>query len=440
MILNQTLLIFFLILLHGFFVAVEYATAVSYRIQLNILSDINGRIGQITSRWLGDLKRRERMISTAQTCVIFTSLALGVVGLRLFDQLLGPLTQKITLPPSLSFLSVIFPALPFLCTLLAVGGLNNILGEQLPKMLALESLERFVLLAVPVMRVLSTLLSPFTRLLAGTASGLAKALGISSIENDSSAYSLAEIKQMVSHPEIAGNIEEPEREMLTAVIDFGEMLVRQLCIPRTEVVAVEADTPVDDVVRLAIETGVTKLPVYKGDLDQVLGIVHLRDMVRIMQNGNANGSTARDLARETLFVPETIFVNDLLRQFRDERKHIAIVLDEFGGTAGLVTLEDLLEEIVGDVQDPFEAGQPLIEELPDGSALIEGKALIEEVNEYFSLQLVDEDYDTLAGYMLGKLGRIPKEGDVAYDWDQGIHLTVEKMDRMRIAQITLKRF
>ena len=160
MILNQTLLIFFLILLHGFFVAVEYATAVSYRIQLNILSDINGRIGQITSRWLGDLKRRERMISTAQTCVIFTSLALGVVGLRLFDQLLGPLTQKITLPPSLSFLSVIFPALPFLCTLLAVGGLNSILGEQLPKMLALESLERFALLAVPVMRVISTLMNP----------------------------------------------------------------------------------------------------------------------------------------------------------------------------------------------------------------------------------------------------------------------------------------
>ena len=143
---------------------------------------------------------------------------------------------------------------------------------------------------------------------------------------------------------------------------------------------------------------------------------------------------------KTLFVPETISVNDLLRHFRVGRKHIAIVLDEFGGTAGLVTLEDLLEEIVGDVQDPFEEDQQLIAELPDGSALIEGKALIEEVNEYFNLQLLDSDYDTLAGYMLGKLGRIPMEGDVAYDWDQGVHLTVEKMDRMRIAQITLKRF
>ena len=440
MILRQILLIFILIALNGFFVAVEYAAAASYRIQLDILTDIDTKAGQITRRWLGDLRRRERMISTAQICIAFINLSLGVVGLGLFNQLLGDHIQSVVFPAWLAFLNAVLPTVPFICTLLLVGGLNIVLGEQLPKVLALESLERFALRAVPVMRVISTLMNPFTSLLAGAAAGLASVFGISNIENGSSVYSLAEIRQMVSRPEMAGGIEEPEREMLTAVIDFGEMLVRQLSVPRTEVVAVEADSPVNDVVRLAIETGVTKLPVYEGDLDQVLGIVHLRDMVRVLQDGSSNGTTARDLARETLFVPETISVNDLLRQFRDERKHIAIVLDEFGGTAGLVTLEDLLEEIVGDVQDPFDADQPLFTELPDGSARIEGKALIEEVNEYFGLQLVDEDYDTLAGYMLGKLGRIPVEGDVAYDWDQGVHLTVEKMDRMRIAQITLKRF
>jgi len=440
MILRQILLIFILIALNGFFVAIEYAAAASYRIQANILTDIDTKAGQVTRRWLGDLQRRERMISTAQICIAFINFSLGVVGLGLFDQLLGDHIQGTAIPAWLTFLNPVLPAVPFLCTLFLVGGLNIVLGEQLPKVLALESLERFALRAVPVMRVISTLMNPFTSLLARAAAGLATVFGISNIENGSSIYSLAEIRQMVSLPEMAGSIEEPEREMLTAVIDFGEMLVRQLSVPRTEVVAVEADSPVDDVVRLAIETGVTKLPVYEGDLDQVLGIVHLRDMVRVLQDGNSNGTTARDLARETLFVPETISVNDLLRQFRGERKHIAIVLDEFGGTAGLVTLEDLLEEIVGDVQDPFDADLPLFTELPDGSALIEGKALIEEVNEYFGLQLVDEDYDTLAGYMLGKLGRIPVEGDVAYDWDQGVHLTVEKMDRMRIAQITLKRF
>ena len=438
--LSQLLLIFSLIALNGFFVAVEYATAASYRIQLNILPDIETKAGQITRRWLGDLQRREQMISTAQICIAFINLTLGVIGLDVFERLFAPLIAGMVLPSQISFLNAALPAIPFVCALLLVGGVYIILGEQLPKVLALESLERFALKAVPVMRVISTLMNPLTSLLSGTAGGLAKAFGVSNLENGDSVYSLAEIKQMVSRPEISTSIEEPEREMLTAVIDFGEMLVRQLSVPRTEVVAVEANTLVDDVIRLSIETGVTKLPVYEGDLDQVLGVVHLRDMVRVLQEGNSNGSTARDLARETLFVPETISVNDLLRHFRVGRKHIAIVLDEFGGTAGLVTLEDLLEEIVGDVQDPFEADQPLIAELPDGSALIEGKALIEEVNEYFDLQLVDNDYDTLAGYVLGKLGRIPIEGDVAYDWDQGVHLTVEKMDRMRIAQITLKRF
>lgn len=440
MILNQFLLILALVSLNGFFVAVEYTAAASYRIQLDILPDFKTRSGQITHRWLSDSKRRGRMIFTAQVCITFINLTLGVVGLSLFEGLLNTQLQYLASALRPGFLAAVLPAVPFLCALLLVGGANIVLGEQLPKVLALESLERFALWAVPVMRVVSTLLNPFTGLLAGVAVGLGKAFGISSNENGSLVYSLAEIRQMVSRPEMAGSIEEPEREMLTAVINFGEMFVRQLSVPRTEVVAVEADSPVDEVLHLAIETGVTKLPVYEGDLDQVLGIVHLRDMVRVLQEGNSSTVTARDLARETLFVPETISVNDLLRQFRDERKHIAIVLDEFGGTAGLVTLEDLLEEIVGDVQDPFEVDQPLITELPDGSALIEGKALIEEVNEYFNLQLVDEDYDTLAGYMLGKLGRIPVEGDVAYDWDQGVHLTVEKMDRMRIAQITLKRF
>lgn len=439
MILRQIGLILLLVALHGFFVAVEYAAAASYRIQLNILSDINTRVGHITHRWLGEPVRRERMISTAQLCITLTSLALGVAGLGLFNTLLAPLRENLLLYPALAFLYPIFPLLPFLCALVVVGSFNSVLGEQVPKVLALESLERFALLAVPPMRVITTLLSPLTTPLMALSGSLARTLGVANPENSSSVYSLAEIKQMVSRPEIAGSIEEPEREMLTAVIDFGEMLVRQLSIPRTEVVAVEADTTIEDVIRLAIDTGVTKVPVYEGDLDQILGVVHLRDMVRVLQDGNGH-TTARDLARETLFVPETISVNDLLRQFRDDRQHIAIVLDEFGGTAGLVTLEDLLEEIVGDVQDPFEADQPLIRELSDGSALIEGKALIEEVNEHFGLQLVDEDYDTLAGYMLGKLGRIPQEGDVAYDWEQGIHLTVERMERMRIGQITLKRF
>lgn len=163
---------------------------------------------------------------------------------------------------------------------------------------------------------------------------------------------MEEIKEIVSGPNSEGVIEEPERRMLSAVIDFGELVVRQVSLPRTEILAVEADEPIQEAIRLATEHSITKMPVYEDNLDQIIGIVHVRDILARMVSGKLDGCLARDLAREVLFVPETISVNALLREFRARRMHIAIVLDEFGGL-GLVTLEDLLEEIVGEVSRPF---------------------------------------------------------------------------------------
>jgi len=208
-------------------------------------------------------------------------------------------------------------------------------------------------------------------------------------------------------------------------------------IPRTEMIAVEADTPLDEIITLATKTTYTKLPVYEDNLDQVLGIVHVKDLLRARQSPDCEECTARTLMREPVFVPETISVSALLGQFRENRQHIAIVLDEYGGTAGLVTLEDLLEEIVGEVSDPFDRINPEIQPLPDGSVMIDGLALIEEVNQRLNLVLQDPNYDTIAGYLLGKLGRIPRVGD-AVEGD-GVRLKVESMDGLRIARLSLIR-
>jgi putative hemolysin len=174
-------------------------------------------------------------------------------------------------------------------------------------------------------------------------------------------------------------------------------------------------------------------------MDHIIGIVHLRDLVPVLQNGQADQKTAVNLAREVLFVPGTISVNNLLHEFRSRRTHIAIVLDEFSGTAGLVTLEDLLEEIIGEVQGPFDTTPPSIQQLPDGSALIDGMTLIEDINEHFGLKLTEPYYDTIAGYILSHLGRIPKVGDSVEDRENQILLKVETMDRLRIAQVSLSR-
>lgn len=248
---------------------------------------------------------------------------------------------------------------------------------------------------------------------------------------------------MVSGPEVEGVLEKPEQEMLSAIIDFGELVVRQVYIPRTEIIAVEAAATIQDMIETASTSGVTKLPIYEENLDHILGIVHLRDVMGAVQNLLQQGSnggppvTARDLVREALFVPETISVNDLLYQFRARHTHVAIVLDEYGGTAGLVTLEDLLEEIVGDVQGPFDPTPPPIQTMPDGTALIDELIPIEDINQHFGLHLTDPNYDTIAGYLLGKLGRIPEIGDEYDDPENGIHLKVETMDGLRISRIAI---
>jgi len=200
---------------------------------------------------------------------------------------------------------------------------------------------------------------------------------------------------------------------------------------------VEADTPVPEVIKLAVENAHTKLPVYEDNLDQIIGIVHLQDLVLREADNESDGRVARDVMREALFVPETISVNKLLHQFKVRKKHIAIVLDEYGGTSGVVTLEDLVEEIIGVIDDPFETSPPAVQNLPDGSFLIDGLSLIEDVNSNFSLKLQNEDYDTIAGFVLGKLGRIAKIGDIVEETDENICLCVEEMDGMRIARLKL---
>ncbi|MCK5429528.1 MAG: HlyC/CorC family transporter, partial [Anaerolineales bacterium] len=250
-------------------------------------------------------------------------------------------------------------------------------------------------------------------------------------------YTVEELKQILSDSEEGGIIESPEREMLDAIFHLGELLVRQVMIPRTEVIAVEADTPLDEMIAIATRSRYTKLPVYEDSLDQILGIVHVKDLLQAKQSSDSQGCEARELSREALFVPETISISTLLQQFREKRQHIAIVLDEYGGTAGIVTLEDLLEEIVGEVSDPFDAIMPEIQALPDGSALIDGLALIEEVNEQLELNLVNPSYDTIAGYVLGKLNRIARSGDIVEG--DGIRLKVESMDGLRINQLLMTR-
>lgn len=437
------IIILLLIALNAFFVAFEFAVVTSRRSRLDLLADSNNRAAKLVRSWIDQPASRERMIAASQLGITVIGLALGAVSENSFQGWLEPFFKNQTIPASLQFLGSVLPFLPLIISLIIITSLTVVLGEQVPKVAVLRAPERFALLAAPFMHLFSATFKWFITGLGWATRGVLSIIGISATSSESSSVSLEELRQIVSGPEVENVIEKPEREMLSAVIDFGELVVRQVCIPRTEIVAVEADASISEIIQTATEHGVSKLPVFEDNLDQILGVLHIRDLLVEIHNNREigtgdNNHTARTLARETLFVPETISVNDLLYQFRVKRMHLAIVLDEYGGTSGLVTLEDLLEEIIGEIRDPFDISPAYIQHQPDGSVLIDGRVLMEEINEHFGLHLEDSNYDTIAGYLLGQLGHIPKTGDIFEDHENNILLKVETMDRQRIARLSLR--
>jgi len=432
------LLIIVLVALNGFFVSVEFAAVSSRRSRLVLMPQVNSRSGRIVKRWLESPMDRDRLIAAAQLGVTIVSLALGAVGENTFEALLGPYFHELELPAVLRFLQPMIAALPLTLSLIIVTSLHVVVGEQVPKVAALHAPEATALALAPFMNVISTGFKWFVDMLDWATRKLLHMVGLEAGSEHTVMYTVDELKQIVTESEEEGIIETPEREMLHAIFDFGNTLVRQVMNPRTEIVALEADTSLEECIAVTIESTFSKFPVYQDDLDNILGIVHIRDLLRVQQDPERKNCDARSLANEALFVPETLPLNDVLQQFRQSRQHIAIGLDEYGGTAGVVTLEDIMEEIVGEVSDPFDSPHSEIQVGADGVVIIEGLALIEEVNEKLGLSLEEPHYDTIAGYVLGKLDRMPELGDVV-DIGDGLRLTVTKMDGLRIEQLTLSR-
>ncbi len=431
------ILIMLLVALNAFFTSVEFASVAARKARIELAAQEGNKAAEIVKGWLDNPVSRSRLIAGCQLGITIVSLALGAVGENTFEKLLTPLFGQLSIPANLVRLTPFLAALPLILSLIIITSIHVVLGEQVPKVATLHQPERVALLGAQPMRIFTIVFKWFIDLLDWATRVILRLFGLELAGSHSLIYTVDELKQIITESEEGGVLEQPEREMLESVFDFGELLVRQVMVPRTEIVAIEADTGLEGIIAMVTQYSYTKLPVYEADLDQITGILHVKDVLRVMNQSDCQATSAGELARETLYIPETLPVNDLLRQFRHNRQHIAIVLDEYGGTAGLVTLEDLLEEIVGEVSDQFDKAAPEFQTQPDGSVLIDGLTLMEAVNQQLELNLSDPHYDTIAGYFLGKLGHIPKPGDVVESG--GVRLKVESMDGLRIARLSLVR-
>ena len=280
--------------------------------------------------------------------------------------------------------------------------------EITPKTLALQRAERVALRmarlisgATYVMRPVVFVLTAVTRLILRMMGGKAQVRGPFVTEE--------ELKMLVSVGEEEGVIEEEEREMIHGIFEMGDMRVRELMVPRTDLVAIEVNEPVEKAVDLVTKHGHTRIPVYEGNLDHIVGVLYAKDLLRAVVRGQQK--TLREIARKPYFTPESNKVQDVLRDLRKNRVHMAIVVDEYGGTAGAVTIEDILEEIVGPIQDEYDIGEEdEIQFISPNEVVLDGRVSVDDVNELLKLDIAADDYDTIGGYVLNQLGAAPKVG------------------------------
>jgi CBS domain containing-hemolysin-like protein len=426
----RVIAVFLLVLANGFFVTAEFSLVSVRRTRIAELVSQ----GNLAAKWVEKaLENPDRVIAATQLGITLASLGLGWVGEPAFAHLLEPLVQIFPVDIQDEVMHSITAGVAFAL----ITFLHVVVGELAPKSIALQNPEKASLIVARPTIWTEWIFKPAIMVLNGTGNILLKLVGVNPASGHELVHSVEELKMLVTASAEGGVVENEESEILHAVFDFGELLVRQVMIPRTEIMAFEADLNLEQSIEIAANSTYTKFPVYDDVMDNIIGVVHIKDLLRAQSDPSKQDCRARSIVREALFVPETVHVRSVLQLFRARRQHIAIVMDEFGGTAGLVTLEDLMEEIVGEVSDPFDNAQPEIQVYPNGTATIEGLALIEEVNDAMEIHLADPHYDTIAGYMLGKLGRIPDVGDrIEVD---GVRMKVEAMDGMRIERLSLAK-
>lgn len=416
-----------LVLANGFFVAAEFALVSVRRTRIEELAQ-HGTPG--ASAVKKALENPDRFIAATQLGITLASLGLGWLGEPALSHLIEPVLEYVPV----EWVSLASHSIAAAISFTIITFLHVVIGELIPKSIALQKAETTSLVVAQPTIWTATLLAPAIWALNGFGNFLLKLIGMRAASGHELVHSVDELKMLVEASEEGGVLQDTERDMIHAVFDFGEANAREVMVPRTEMIAVEADAKLDDLIQLAVKHSFSKFPVFEDDLDHILGIVHVKDLVRV-QHHERRATTVRGLMREALFVPDTLRLDALLQAFRAKRQHLAIVLDEYGGTAGIITLDDLMTQIVGEVADPFYISTPEIQRLPDGSALIDGLTSVETVSEALGLGIKEEYYDTIAGYVLGRLGRMAKVGDVV-ETDK-FRLKVEALDGLRIARLSL---
>jgi CBS domain containing-hemolysin-like protein len=415
-----------LVFLNALFVAAEFAFV---RVRPTRLTQLIAEGNHKATAANQCVHHLDAYLSVSQLGITLSSLGLGWLGEPAVASLLKPLLTRWGLGSAALVTSISFIVAFSLITFVHV-----VFGELAPKSLAIQKAENIALWLARPMQFFYRIFYPAVVLLNGTANWFIIRLGFEPPSDSAVAHSEEELRILIGESYKSGQINATEQELLENVFRFEEKVAEEIMVPRPDVVFLDTGLELESNMETARKSGHTRFPLIDGNPDEVIGVINVKDLMYL----NDRINNLSEIKREAVFIPESMPLDKLLAEFKKQREHLVIVIDEYGGTAGIVSLEDVLEELVGDIQDEYDHEEPEYTVAQDGSILASGRMSIDDAIERFKLPLDDEDqYNTLAGYVLGKLVKSPQEGDEITEGH--INLKIVKMDGMRIDLIRLRK-
>jgi CBS domain containing-hemolysin-like protein len=420
-----------LVALNGLFVAAEFSLVKIRATQVDRLIGEGRRSAGLVKEATG---RLDAYLAVCQLGITISSLGLGALGEPAIAALIEPLLEPLGVEGgTLHFIA-------FVIGFSIISFLHVVFGELAPKSVAIQSSERTSLFVAPFMKFFYYLLLPATVVFNGTANAFTRLLGYPPASGSDETHSEDEIRTLITQSARQGMLEQDEEGMISAVFELNDKTAREIMVPRPDVVALPEQSSLKELFSTAAEGRYTRYPVYQGDSpDRIIGAVHVKDVLRAVgpEGDTDSGKTARDLMRDVLTIPENRRIDGILEDLREQELQMAVVIDEWGSFEGLFTLEDIIEEIVGEIRDEFDDEGPTINQLGEGSYRLDGRVSIGETNETLGTDFVSRDFETVGGLVLDHLGRVPeKEDEIHLD---GYLLRVEETDGPRVAQVVIRQ-
>jgi len=422
------LLAFFFVLANGFFVAAEFALVKVRPTQLNELVESGSLRAKMTKRIV---KHLDAYLAAAQVGITFASLALGWIGEPAFARLITPALEALGV-----FAKPVAHSISITISFILISALHIVLGEQVPKFLAIEKAVGTALWTAHLLHGFYLITFPAIWLLRTSTNAALRIFGVRTMGEGGEVHSVDELRVILASSEKAGILSEENREIIEGVFQFSKRTARQIMVPRTDVVVLSTTKSIEENLETIRVTRHTRYPLSEGTLDHTIGLIHVKDLMLAQLRGP--GRRLEELKRDVLFVPENSTVESLLSQFIEQKTHMAVVLDEYGGASGIVSLENITEELFGQIQDEFDRERPEIEPLGNGRYRVRGDYLIEDLADRLKIDLGEPEEETVGGYVAARLGREVAPGDHVELGDLSINVIEAERFRVRWVMVQTK--